>query len=240
LRAVLLDAMGTLIKLDPPAARLRKELARRFGIAVEETVAQRAIATEIAYYRRHLDEGRDSSSLASLRRRCAEIVGQEVARATGAALPGADEMTDALLASLHFSRFADVPEALAELRRRGLRLVVVSNWDISLPAVLERLGVSGLVDGVVTSAQAGARKPAAGIFTQALSVAGTDPAEAWHVGDSLDEDVVGARAAGIEPIFIHRCAARVPEGVQLPEGVPVIASLHELTDLLDGPAPGAQ
>jgi len=228
-RALLLDALGTLLELDPPAPRLQDQLRRR-GIEVGEALAERAIAAEIAYYRSHLDEGRDDPSLERLRRRCAEVVTCELAPGLDAALPGPDEMTEVLLASIRFTRFADVEPVLGELKRRGLRLVVVSNWDVSLHAVLDRLGVAAHLDGIVTSAEVAVRKPAPEIFERALALAGASPAEARHVGDSLEEDVAGARAAGIDPILIRRGSEATPVDV------PVISSLAELPALVTRPA----
>jgi putative hydrolase of the HAD superfamily len=131
-------------------------------------------------------------------------------------------MTEALLASLHFTRYADVLPALRECRQLDLRIAVVSNWDVSLHAVLDRLGLGGFLDAVVTSAEFGARKPAREIFEHALALVGGDGAVAWHVGDSLEEDVLGARSAGITPILISR---GVPAGAP---DVETIASLAEL------------
>jgi putative hydrolase of the HAD superfamily len=223
--AILLDALGTLVALEPPAPRLRAELAARFGLGVSDDEAARAIAAEIAYYRGHLDEGRDETSLRDLRRRCAEVL--------RSALPGAgegrlalDPLVDALLASLYFTAFPDVRPALEAARARGQRLVVVSNWDVSLVGVLRALGLEPRVDGVVTSAGAGARKPAPAIFEQALALAGVRAADAVHVGDRLDEDVAGARAAGIEPVLIRRGGGPTVPGVR------TISSLAELV----GPA----
>ena len=85
---------------------------------------------------------------------------------------------------------------------------MVSNWDISLPRVLERCGLSGLVDDTVTSAGVGARKPEPEIFTAALAVAGAAPDEVIHVGDTAEEDVAGAAAAGIRPLLIDRDGGR--------------------------------
>jgi putative hydrolase of the HAD superfamily len=70
-RAVLLDAMGTLLRLEDPAPRLRSALAERLGIDVGAAAATAAIRAEIAYYRAHLHRGRDAESLAALRARCA-------------------------------------------------------------------------------------------------------------------------------------------------------------------------
>lgn len=226
IRAVLLDALGTLVELEPPAPRLRRELERRLGLAVDEATAQRAIAAEIAYYRQHLDEGRDADSLSALRRRCAGAVSDVLARSGGPPPPDLSQVTEALLASLQFRRFPDVLPALTELRRRGIRTLVLSNWDISLRSVLERLGVAQLVGGVLTSAEVGARKPAREIFAAALAALGVSPEQVLHVGDSLEEDVAGARAAGIEAMLISR-AGQVPAA-----GVPQVASLTELVGRL--------
>jgi putative hydrolase of the HAD superfamily len=209
-RAILIDALGTLLTLDPPAAPLRAELRARCGIEVSDEDAARAIGAEIAFYREHLDEGRDEDSLARLRRRCAGVLRAEL-RAPQLDL---DRVTEALLASLRFELFADARGALEACRRRGQRVVVVSNWDISLHTVLERLGLGRLLSGIVTSADVGARKPAPAIFERALRVAGTRAADAVHVGDSLEEDVGGARDAGIEPILIRRDGVPGPDGVQ--------------------------
>jgi putative hydrolase of the HAD superfamily len=111
---------------------------------------------------------------------------------------------------------------LPRLRGSGRRLVVVSNWDVSLHEVLERVGLAGLLDGILTSAEVGARKPDAAIFARALAVAGASAGDAIHVGDSVAEDVAGARAAGIEPVLVRR------DGAAGPAGVKTIASLAEL------------
>jgi putative hydrolase of the HAD superfamily len=222
---VLLDALGTLVRLEPPAPRLRRELAARFGLELSEVEAERAIAAEIAYYRSHLDDGRDQATVAALRRRCAEALG--AALPARLARPPGGELLEALLASLEFTVFADVRPALTALRARGRaeRLVVVSNWDASLNEVLERVGLTPLLDGVVTSAEAGARKPSPAIFQRGLVVAGVAASAAIHVGDTVEEDVAGARAAGVEPVLLRR------DGGSRPPGVQVIAGLRELLEL---------
>ncbi|MBV9681154.1 MAG: HAD-IA family hydrolase [Solirubrobacterales bacterium] len=219
--AILLDALGTLVALEPPAPLLRSELATRFGVDVSEAEAARAIAAEIAHYRAHLDEGRDSAGLDALRRRCADVLRSALPDGVGRWLE-LDPLVDALLASLRFSDFPDVRPALEAARARGQRLVVVSNWDVSLVGVLRGLELEPLLDGILTSAMVGARKPATAIFEQALALAGVGPDQAVHVGDSLDEDVAGARAAGIEPVLIRRGG-----GPPVPR-VRTISSLSEL------------
>jgi putative hydrolase of the HAD superfamily len=216
-RALLIDGMGTLVSLAPPAPLLVVELQRRFGADVSESAASRALGAEIAFYRAHMGDGRDADSLRELRRRCAEVLRE--------ALPAAlrdQDLLDALLGSLRFAPFDDARGALLAARAHGTRVIVVSNWDVSLADVLERIGLAPLVDGVVTSAAVGVAKPDPAIFAHALALGGVPAGRAHHVGDSLQEDVVGARAAGIEPVLLRR------DGGAGPVGVRTIASLAEL------------
>jgi putative hydrolase of the HAD superfamily len=186
-KAVLLDGMGTLIRLLPPP------------------LPEDAFRAEAAYYVEHHLEGRDVHSLADLRRRCAAVAG----------VPA-----DVLMDAVRFEAFADAAPALRELRSRGLRLVVVSNWDYALPDVLARIGLLDLVDDVVASAAVGWAKPDARIFRAALERARCAPAEALHVGDSPEKDVAGAEAVGIRAVLLDR------------SGSGAVASLAELPALL--------
>lgn len=221
-RALLLDALGTLVALEPPAPRLRAELAERFRIAVSDEQARAAIGAEIAYYRTHLDEGTDPVRLRALRERCAEVVRR--ALPPSAALSGVTtlELTDALLAAIRFRAFDDARPAIDRAHARGMTVIVASNWDVGLHEVLGRLGLAAVLDGIVTSAEAGARKPAGAVFERALALAAARPEEAIHVGDSLEEDVIGARRAGIEPVLLSRDGGRAPAGVR------VVGSLGDL------------
>jgi putative hydrolase of the HAD superfamily len=190
-RAVFLDALGTLVELEPPWISLRERLPPE----VSDELLEESLRAEMAYYRDHAHEGRDDASLADLRQRCAAIVSEKLGIEIGV-----DELVDAI----RFDAYPDAAPALRELRDGGRSLVAVSNWDCSLPAVLERCGLGELLDGAVSSAVAGARKPDPAIFQPALELADCRPDEAVHVGDTREEDVDGARAAGIRPLLIDR------------------------------------
>ena len=207
-RAVLLDAMGTLVRLEPPVPRLEAALAAR-GIAVETADAARAMRAEIAHYRAHHDSAGTRAGLDRLRRACAEVVRTELGRPPADAEP----IHEALLEAIAFSPYPEVPGALAGLRELGCRLVVVSNWDVSLHDVLRATGLDVLVDDVVTSAEHGAAKPDPALFLHALAVARSAPEEALHVGDDVDADVGGARAAGVRAVLVARDGATAPDGV---------------------------
>src|SRR3954468_18300115 len=107
--AVLLDAMGTLVELLPPAPRLVAALAAR-GAAVTEDEARAAMGAEIAFYRVHLHRARDAEALDALRRRCAVVLRDALPPA--AAGLGPDALLDALLAALRFRAFPEVPGVL--------------------------------------------------------------------------------------------------------------------------------
>ncbi len=226
--AVLLDGLGTLVALEPPWPRLVERLRDAHGVELSLTDAERAFRAEIAYYRTHHHEGRNPDALEDLRRRCAEVLRAQLPPQAVEAL-SLEQLSTATLDSLRFGSYPDVPAALARLRARGLTLVVVSNWDVSLPAVLRNVGLEEMVDGVVTSAEVGHPKPAPEIFTAALTLAGCAPGRAVHVGDSLDQDIHGALAAGIPAVLLRRDDAEPGEP---PPTVPSISSLAQLPPLL--------
>ena len=215
---MLLDALGTLIELEPPWPHLVAAMAAR-GVAITEESARAAMVAEMAYYRAHHDEAGTRAGLADLRRRCAEIVAGALASPLAV-----DEVQAALLEALRFRPYPEAVAVLDALRRRGATLVVVSNWDLSLHDVLGATGLDRRVDHVVTSAELGVAKPDPAIFAHALALAGVGADQALHVGDSIKADVAGARAAGIEVILLARAGERAPTGTR------AIASLEQLLD----------
>jgi putative hydrolase of the HAD superfamily len=108
-----------------------------------------------------------------------------------------------------FDRFAQ-PDAwevapgtrpmLAELKRRGLKLAVISNWDQRLPLLLERLDLADPFDTFAISAIVGVEKPHPRIFETALAALGVAAGEALHVGDSRLDDVEGAQGVGMRAL----------------------------------------
>jgi len=229
--AVLFDSFGTLVAMDPPAQRLEAALAR-VGFEVDAQRAASAFGPEIAYYLEHHLEGRDAASLADLRDRCAAVLRAALA------VPElrVEDAREALLDSINFGAFPDAAPALRDLRARGARIIVASNWDCSLPEVLREARLADLVDGVVTSAEVGAAKPHPLIFERALEMARCPPERAVYVGDSPGNDVAGAAAAGIRSVLLARGGARPDE---LPADADAgaapharIATLSELASVL--------
>lgn len=220
-RALLLDCLGTLVALQPPAPLLRDALRERVGVDVGAAGAAAAMRAEIGYYRAHLDTATDAVTLARLRERCAHVV-----RDALPALADVDLATvqDAMLDALRFTPYPEVAGVLRACRRAGLRLVVVSNWDVSLHEVLARTGLDALLHGAVASAEVGAAKPDPRPLRCGLQLAGVAADEAWLVGDTPDADVAGALAAGVRPVLVDRAGALGPQ----PPGVLVVAALDRL------------
>jgi putative hydrolase of the HAD superfamily len=203
-RAVTIDAYGTLVTLRDPVPSLRQALAAR-GVERGPAEVERAFRAEVAYYGPRSYEGRDDSTLALLRRDCAQVF----LEAAGADL-APEEFSTAFVDALVFEALPGAAAACRALTEAGLRLAVVSNWDVGLRAHLVRLGLAAIVDEIVTSAEAGAPKPDPAVFLVALARLGVDPSFAVHVGDApADEE--GARAAGLrfEPAPLADAARRI-------------------------------
>ncbi len=94
---------------------------------------------------------------------------------------------------------------LRSLRAEGLRIGVVTNHQaVPQREKLRELGLAGLVDQLTISEEAGAVKPDPAIFEAALEAASVDASKAVMVGDSWESDVLGARRAGIRPVWFRR------------------------------------
>ena len=130
------------------------------------------------------------------------------------------------------------PEVLEELRARGLKLAVCSNFSHSQTAlrVLEDAGLRWLFDAVIISDAVVWRKPRPEIFHATLACLGVSPEETLHVGDSLKADVGGASPLGIETVWVTR---QIPDtGAALaehdgPAPTHVIGDLAEIATLID-------
>jgi putative hydrolase of the HAD superfamily len=123
---------------------------------------------------------------------------------------GEDDL-DALVADLHkasktytLKAYDEVPDVLVELRRRGVVLAICSNWDWDIDRAVAGAGLDGMVDVVVTSARAGARKPHPRIFAHTLGRCDVEPAQTLFVGDTFGPDVEGPVAYGMRALHLWR------------------------------------
>lgn len=198
-RGVLLDAFGTLIDMEPPAPLLASALERA-GHPFPHDVVGRALRAEIRHYKANHLRGRDPASVDALRLECAGVL----ADALGTGAPAPAELLPLLLDSLRFRLLPDAAPALDALAAAGVPVCLVSNWDVSLRGVVERLGIADRLAAVCVSAEVGAAKPDPAIFRAALGALGMGAHEVVHCGDDPMLDGEGARAAGIRPVLIAR------------------------------------
>jgi putative hydrolase of the HAD superfamily len=199
IRAVLFDALGTLVHLEPPAPRLQRSLATRLALDVPLDRCEAAMRAELRYYGEHCIRARDGAALAVLRLECADVLADVLAVG-----PNGPELLPCLTDALVFTAFPDSAPALTGLADAGRRLAVVSNWDVSLPPTLARLGLLAFFELVVHAAEVGASKPDPRPFEVALERLGLPAAECVHVGDDPVTDGEGARAAGITALIVDR------------------------------------
>jgi putative hydrolase of the HAD superfamily len=199
LDTIFLDAGGVLV--NPNWARVSEALGRR-GVIADPV----RLAAAEPHAKRDLDTAERIQSTTDQSRGWDYF--NLVLNHAGIAL---SEATDDALAELRDyhrrqnlweSVPAEVPPALAALRRHGLRLVVVSNSNGTLRAKLERLGLLSAFDLVVDSFELGVEKPDPVIFALALEKLGAQARTTLHVGDFFHIDVVGARAAGLHAWLI--------------------------------------
>ncbi|MBI3494104.1 MAG: HAD family hydrolase [Acidobacteria bacterium] len=199
IQTVFLDAGGVLVL--PNWTRVSETLSRH-GV----TVSASALAAAEPHAKKRLDTG-DTIRATSDQQRGWTYFNLVL---TEARIPLSDA-TAAALAELHAYHQEsnlwetvpdDVRPALAALRARGYRLVVVSNANGTLHRAFGRLGLITAVDVVFDSHDEGVEKPDPRFFRLALDRTGATPETTVHVGDLYHVDVVGARAAGIRPVLL--------------------------------------
>ena len=207
LTAITLDVTHTLLEC-PCLGEIYAEVLERHGVHVEAAAVRRTIpvvwrelscAAPLPFDRfaSHPD-GPQGWWRRFIERTCELLDAERPSRFA------AVELFDRFARPESWRVFPEVPATLAELRRRGFRLAVVSNWDTRLPLLLARLGLAESFEAIVVSAAVGREKPDRVIFDTALAALGVAAEAALHVGDHPLEDVEGARAAGMQALHLDR------------------------------------
>jgi putative hydrolase of the HAD superfamily len=107
----------------------------------------------------------------------------------------------------HWAAFPDARPALEIARSNGWRIGVLTNGStLQQNSKLAAIGLAGLMDVVSTSQSLGFSKPAAEAYHLTCEALGVEPAETLMIGDNLELDVVGARAAGLTAQHLDRAA----------------------------------
>jgi len=211
LEALLLDAVGTVLRLREPAAGVYVRVGARFGeVRTREAVARALAAARIA------PPALEGVALAEVPAR--ERAGwREIVRAALGNRAADGPCFDALFAE--FARPAvwelvpGVQAALAAARAFGLRCAVVSNMDTRLPGLLAGLGLAEALNAVVLPSTCGFAKPDPRIFAHALTQLGVAAEAALYVGDREPDCVAAARAAGLRAWRLDLAAPRTAANV---------------------------
>jgi HAD superfamily hydrolase (TIGR01549 family) len=199
LRAVLFDVDFTLCRPGPELSAERyARIAARHGLTLETSRYEEAREAAVLNLKRHPELLHDES----IWHRFTEEIFTGMGGLEEIASECATEIEEGWAVSENFELFEDALPALEELRAAGLKIGLVSNGirDLTEFVAHHRLDVDAIVD----SRSHGRVKPHPTIFQAALELLGVAPVEAVMVGDSLEEDVEGARALGMRAILIDR------------------------------------
>ena len=231
IRAVLFDLDFTLAKPGPDLGpEGYQRLGRRFGLELDPARYKEARANAVEGLQKHPDFRHDEEIWVAFTEQIIRGMGGNSERAYECAV----EMTRAWEHAHNFDLFDDVIPVLGELRRHGLKLGLVSNTGRDVDAFLAHHSLE--VDAALSSRVHGRVKPHPTIFLAVLERLQVAPEEAAMVGDSLEDDLQGARALGMRAFLVDR------EGLypDAPDRLPDLFALPAAIGLATGtgPSPG--
>jgi len=227
IKAVFFDAGGTLFQPHPSVGEIYSEVAARHGLVAEPEELERIFHE--AWVKRDGLASLSTHSGEKQERQWWHALVLEVFSSVGQIDDFEsffEELYDRFASPEAWRLFPDALPALREMKKRGKTIGIVSNWDSRLFGICEGLGLRQYLDFVLASAVVGAAKPHPMIFQEALRHARVGPSEAVHVGDSLEDDVLGAQRSGIHAVFIDRKGNRASQA-------PTISALQFLWGLFE-------
>ncbi len=199
LRAVLFDVDFTLCRPGPELSPERyARIAARHGVELDTTRYDEAREGAVLNLKRHPELLHDDSIWHAF----TEEIFVGMGGPAGIASECATEIEQGWEVAENFELYEDALPVFEELRAAELRIGLVSNGirDLTEFVAHHRLDVDAIVD----SRSHGRVKPHPTIFQAALGLLGVAPAEAVMVGDSLEEDVEGARGLGMRAVLVDR------------------------------------
>jgi len=203
---LLLDSYGTLVELDDFSGRLQRGFFR-LGIAASSEAVKIAAHREMKFYMKRARFAVDWPSYESIRLECAREMLASFAEQGIETQVCPAAVAGVLGESIRFKPLPEAAGTLAALKSRGVPLGVVSNWDYRLSLALEETGLLHFFDFALSSAQAKSQKPERAIFERGLEMArrfvpALRASDCFYVGDHYENDVLGARNAGLRPLWL--------------------------------------
>jgi putative hydrolase of the HAD superfamily len=193
---VTFDVGGTLVEPWPSVGHVYADVAKEYGLSVDAESLNRQFA--LAWKAKKDFRHRVSDWFSLVEQTFADLSPNPLSKDLF------DAIYNQFATALSWRVFDDVVPCLRELKRRGLKLGLVSNWDSRLRPLLRELDLDGYFDSIVISAEVGSQKPEPGIFRMAAAQLNVPPSSVLHIGDSESEDVKGARAAGLHALLLSR------------------------------------
>ncbi|MBI3306845.1 MAG: HAD-IA family hydrolase [Candidatus Omnitrophica bacterium] len=228
-RAIFFDAGGTLLGPYPSVGEIYCDVASRYGLSAEAKHLEKLFHE--SWFKRDRLQNLASHSSEKIEKDWWRHLVNEVFSQVGTIERFEDFFNELYDVFGHPSSWRLYPETeyvLAELKKQGKKLGIVSNWDSRLFKLCSGLGLEKYFDFVIASAVFGAAKPSPKIFEEALKKAGVLPHEAVHVGDSLEDDIHGAKRLGIEAVLIDRSVSGKPRDREKFLHIKTITHLEEL------------
>jgi HAD superfamily hydrolase (TIGR01549 family) len=205
IRAVLFDVDFTLVRPGPELGpEGYRRLGERFGLTLDPERYDDARLRAVEELQHHPELEHDDEIWVAFTERIVRHMGGDAEGARACAV----EMTAAWERHHNFELYEDTLPAMAELRRYGLRLGLVSNTGRDLDEFVRHHALD--VDAAVGSRAHGRTKPHESIFRAALELLEVAPEEAAMIGDSIRDDLEGARALGLRAFLVDR-DGRYPE-----------------------------
>lgn len=209
-KVIFLDAVGTLFGVRGSVGEIYGNLARQFGVNVEDEFLNHAFFQSFRRSPPMAFPGADITTIPNREFEWWRAIAIETFDQAGGLeqFTDFDSFFDALYA--HFATadpwfvYPDISEALTYWRDDGIELGILSNFDSRIHRVVEALGLADFFSSITISTEVGAAKPDFKIFEIALKKHHCSPQAAWHVGDSFKEDYEGAKAAGLRAIWLKR------------------------------------
>jgi putative hydrolase of the HAD superfamily len=204
LRAIVFDVDYTIARPGPDLGpEGYRRLGKRHGLDLDPTLYDEARSAAFTTLKRHPELDHDEEVWVLFTQRIIEGMG-----GVGDTYAAACEMEGAWSHAHHFELYDDARPVLEELHGRGLQIGLLSNSARDLNTFVAHHALR--VDAVLTSSSHGKTKPHETIFRRMLELLGVEPAEAAMVGDTLEDDVEGARAVGMQALLVDR-EGRYPE-----------------------------